>query len=350
MKNYILIGNPWITSYWFYTDLQLITNEVDPEHLYFLNNFIDLHSSGGAFFEMYFSYELINYQMRMFTHCPFLKSLIIDKSVPVDEEFIKDAVNHGWYLICYVNRSYLKERNGSTGEHQIMIYGYDDAEQKLYYCDHNPYGRFRTDFSCSYEAFNDAYQSINRSVFTEKREKSENGSDFLNNVFLFHPQSCREYQLDLAQVLQSFKIYLNLEQGEYEKTAHDGHYYGMQIYEHMEQYFNGLSDGTSVFSNHLGSYAVLYDHKIILMELLQKLCRMRLIDNDLRERYQEVVDNTLILRNMMLKYTMSRNERLIPRLCGIAGEIKKLERELLGEVICVLERKLSEGGGNPLSQ
>ncbi len=77
------------------------------------------------------------------------------------------------------------------------------------------------------------------------------------------------------------------------------------------------------------------------MELLKNIYNMQLIRKGLPKWYQVVMNKTLALRNIMLKYTISKDKRLIPRSYGITSEIKNLEKEIFGEVICSLESKIS---------
>lgn len=336
------ITKPKITSYWFYADLQIIINEVDPEGLFFMNHFIDLHSTGNLWCELYFSYEQLYYQMEMYMHCPFIQSMMINRrSEKADIDYIREAIQHGWYIIAYIDRVHIKEYNAVLGRHQIMIYGYDDIEGKLFYCDHDKNGRYITDMTTDYQSYLRAYEAIDE-VPSISGEIS-----FMNTFYLFKPKECWDYKLALSPITESLKFYLNLKTSEYERRACENNYFGQKTYDHMKQYFETLEREPAVLTTHMGNYAVLCDHKAIMKELLKKLCRMQLIDEESVNRYNNVVDKTMRLRNLVLKYNLTREMRLIQNIKNLIDDIHKTEYDILYLVLNMLEDKelIKNGGG-----
>lgn len=335
------IVNPKITSYWFYTNMQILINQVDPEGLFFMNHFVDLHSTGKLCCEVYFAYEQLYYQMEMYMHCPFLRSRIIKRSDEVaDIEYIRKVIQNGWYIIVYIDRAYIKEYEAVLGRHQIMIYGYDDVNKRIFYCDHDKNGRYRIDMTTDYQSYLRAYCAIDEvSTSAEK-------VNFMNTFYLLKPQQCSVYKLYLSQIIKSLRFYLNLDHSEYESRACVDNYFGQKIYDHMKRYFEVLERDPTVLTTHMGNYAVLCDHKTIMRDLLKKLCDMQLIDEASVKRYGDVVNKTMRLRNLVLKYNLTREMRLLQNIKKLIDDIHKTEHDILYTVLNMLEYKeLIENGG-----
>ena len=324
-QDVLLNYNSLFTSYWFYGDLQLLSTQFDRKNAYIFNNFLNLYSFGYDDFSLYFAYELKHKQMEMYTHCPFLEYRIIERiKQPMTISFIKTLIDYDWSVIVYVNRKEFKNYSGSDCPHQIMVYGYDDRNRTLRFCDNGPTGRYRHDLECDYDAFIHGYHVI------DDNAKIDTTFDFENHCYAFKPKPCHTYDIDLYKISQEFNTYIGKIPNEY---AYIGNIDGINIYDHMESYLTAVMNNETELNPHMGSYSVLIDHKSVCESLCDELAKQGIVDGELKNEYNAIKKSASAILYRLLCYLRVPSHERIQNVIDTIKQMRETEFLLISKIL-----------------
>ena len=313
------------TSYWFYGDLQLLCAQYDQKNAYIFNNFLNLYSFGYDYFSLYFAYEVKHKQMEMYTHCPFLEYRIIERTKqPMTISFLKQLIDDGWSVIVYLNRKEFQGYSGGDCPHQIMVYGYDDVRRTLFFCDNGLTGQYEVELVCDYDAFTHGYHAI------DENAKIDTIFEFENHCYAFKPKPCETYGLDLYKISRELKTYIGLMPNEY---AYIGNFDGINIYDHMESYFTAIKNKELELNTHMGSYAVLFDHKVICASLCEELGKQGIIDSKQKNEYDMVKNMALAILYTLLCYRKAPSTERMQNIIDTVKQMRENEFLLISKIL-----------------
>jgi hypothetical protein len=232
-----------------------------------------------------------------------------------------ERINEGAYLFLYVDRYYLSDYECYHKwhfNHEFLIYGYDD-EEKIFHClDNNNMGKYAS-FPCDFQEIEDAYWSIKDNPFYTNIHYFTNFQTF-DHPLDFNYMQVKKLICEYAYSIQSTNPF--------EKYA--GAIYGM--------------DGVkAVFSeayalDNIRSLHILYEHKTIMAERFIYMAEHG-HSKEFRyfiEAYQYLEKQYLCLRNMALKYNLSKKEIIVDKFFNKANELIKFEENILERLIKVL--------------
>ena len=109
---------------------------------------------------------------------------------------------------------------------------------------------------------------------------------------------------------------------------------GVDIYQYLSDFFElELNAGNERIDRRL--YHAMYDHKEMMIKRIEHFLKKGYLDSGkapLLEEYTKVRDNTLSIRNSILKYNIQRDKRVIDRIVLSLSETKDLEISLLKRI------------------
>lgn len=333
--------NPIITSYWYYADLVSVAAIADTKNFFVANNYNDIFCDETSdnvflFFTDILSNSTIN-TMNMYFECPYLDFQKINKNYFFNInkvsliDFIKSTINSGYYILLMIDRLYIKEYGFNySSNHEIMIYGYDDKENKIFFCDNTKTGAYRNDLSCSYSSFTDAF---NKAVF--KLNYTGDIHPFTDHMYLIKPRKNAVYDLDVKEITQSFKQYLHLEPFLGLNTKRVMKIVsGIQVYDSFINYFKYVSsfEGNN-FAKDIRSFCVLWDHKKSILATLNVLYDNNYLDERWIAAYKEIEKKVLVVRNKTQKLYIDNKKNKIESIINMLNEIREEEFSILN---CVL--------------
>lgn len=319
-KQYLLL----MDSYWFYGDLLLLIDHMDTEKYWVMNECINLKSLKsdkpiGVQFINFASYES---KMQAYYSCPFLEfqkipksndGLIFNKNVI---KFIIDQINLNYCILLKIDRFFLN--NKQKGNHQIMVYGYDDESKTIFYCDNGLTGKYRTNLKCSFAELNLAYSNFNDLYDT----------DFNASVFLLKPKENKKYSININYIKTSIEEYLYIRTDYINKDKKWD--YGIKIYEQFIEYFYSIINNELEKKHDIRGLCVLYDHKKAMKYRLNYFTKNKLVANKkIAAEYDEIENQILQARNLLLKFYFNYDLRLIKKIIEKLKIIREKEFELL---------------------
>ena len=324
------LQSPQITSFWYYADLLSIVNTVDHRSSWVFNNYINLVSWN---FRTIFYNGNTRSHMVEFYNCPFIEfqKIFIDSDKTVFghklRDFIIDSIDNGNYVLMMIDRFYIEqyrtEYNTHHFFHEVMINGYDLCENVFYISDNNSNGKYER-FSCDMKSFELAFINILR--------KSDN--EFDNHLFLIKAKECHAYGFDLEQVKTAMIQYVSSEV----LIGRDKNgIFGLKSFDVAIDYLDLVEKKEDRFD--VRPMHLLWDHKKCMTHRIQYMVEQGYIKEDTEnivKSFQEIEKNLLVSRNLLLKFGVTNQNKIIENLQTLLESTKLKEESVLREVISQL--------------
>lgn len=311
------------------------------------NNFIQL------FCEEYDDFVSVHYvpHVDVFSLCPFLHSTLIPRSLlselKIDiVDFVRTCINLEYYVYCFVDVQYISEFAKERFLHELMVYGYSDGNFLV--ADFTLSNSHKYTFSSvSFENLKKAYNSV-------KKEEDEMQDGIAGNggVFIFSIEKEAQYDFSFKLFLNYLEDYINCcdrsglyrtydlnKPSKYNKDLR-GVSYGIAIYDTIQRYYQHVLEGKQYFMKQ--PLHVLYDHKVLMIKRLHylKSSKKIVVSQEIIEGYERFLKKIEIIRNMGIKYAISRNSDVLLNIVRTLKLIKEEEYCLLAKLIKQLKKNV----------
>lgn len=292
---------------------------------WFYSNYIQLMSGTGFNFNCQ-----LTFYPNWFSSIPLLKyhAIKVSELEPGTDiiRFLTDCVDNKNYIYSDFDEFYIPDRRlygKSHYLHDFFIYGYD-AQQKEFYIMGFDQKREYKSSKIKFEHFERAFFSdVTRSQHIHMIEKRDN----------------IKYDFNLQLVYDMLYDYLYCKNSsERFCTGSDvfiNKLFGFDIYKYLVEYFErGCEDFRLLH--------VLYEHKKVMTPRLEYMFNNNYIDDIefLYDGYKNLENELLNLRNIHLKYTITKSKLLSDKIVTKLQEIEPKERELVEVFIDKVQRKL----------
>ena len=274
-------------------------------------------------------------------HCPYYERVVYPMRFARGyiNYIIKALIDEGYY-VCYANvddyylegKSWYKERHRG---HDGMIFGYDDNEKTYSILAYDSEWRFRP-------------MVIKQSSFDKGREAIFKKGQY-GKVVGIKPKET-EVLLDAEKIENNLKIYLTTGTSVEEKSGRD-FVQGIGSQELLIAYIQMLSDGKikhEMTDNRV--LRLLWEHKVIMLERLQKMEELLGLDNSVSQEYQSVVSEANKIRILYASYCKKKRESLLLVIINGLEKIIKDEKKLLTEFLKKIKNKKTKKNKNFLKK
>jgi len=321
------IHEPVINSYWFWADQFVITSSIINSKYWMINNFINLwcdskNLPGG----IYFGKNTYRNKMVEFYDCPFLEmqKIVFDNNKKIFDfgiiDFVKKSIDNEFFVLLMVDRYFIASYGfNSINYHEILIYGYDNESQKLFFCDNNKNGKFMLDLTCSYNELENAYM---------KFDYLDNEPDFSTSIFLFRPKEDNNYKIKISYIKKSLIDYLTFKNED--PLENDKH--GIEIYLLLINFLNNIKE-TNILFKDIRGISVLLDHKKVMLLRLNELKNYFDFKEDYVEQYKSILEKSKIVLNLYIKYSISDSQDTLNKSIKYLSEIYYQEKYLLEKLL-----------------
>lgn len=253
-------------------------------------------------------------------------------------EFVVDKINEGYYVIIFIDEYYLPGKSNyqiNHYVHQLMIYAYDNQNQKLKTI---AFDRNQEFISTEYEyaQFIQAYE--------EGKKYYESSGIWVRNetVEIIRPREITNiYPFNLELFLKELKTYL-LGQGEYSKirpnnleTNGTKASFNFCVHDELIIHLNNLIDGKDTMDYRY--VHLLFEHKLIMYDRLKYIfSNFKTKDElvSLLEEYSRIVKETQIARDFFIKQVIMRLSGIVVSESHITNILLKVKR-----IICTVKEK-----------
>ena len=238
-------------------------------------------------------------------------------------EFIRNAIDLGYFVYFSVDEyeiEYYELYQKKHANHDLMVVGYN--EDTFYIADF---------FDTRYSVKNCAVEQM-EAGFNNYDEKRDNSG--FPEVYLMKAKDNYTYTFNIEFVKILIAEYL----GGINSNVHfhpikdpailnqDLYVFGMNIYSVLGKYIKNLKDKKV----QIRSFHILYEHKRIILELINYLCENNYLRNgDIHiAEMEKILKDTLTLRNCALKYNIASHQRLLQKMLSIIDDIFRGELNL----------------------
>ena len=270
--------------------------------------------------------------------CPFLNVFDMSTEMLMKMEyppvkFIKESIDSHMYVMCFIDISKIVVYNRSDFSlHEFFVFGYDDIREVLHFADfvNNKYNYY----TCSYSEFSNAYSSA-----------METNNFRTQKLCLLKPLEIT-YALDFSYIQKKIYEYLypdnnaeidfmqRIESVIPRRKGGIAIYSGINIYTYFIKF---LYDQMVLNRNHIDIrlYHGLLDHKEMMLKRFEYLLHESVLPSHksyLCDEYKTIRDNTLIIRNQLMKFNISGKISIIDKVSKTLAETCSKESYLLEEI------------------
>lgn len=244
--------------------------------------------------------------------------------------FLVDCISNDRYVYVHVDEFYIPNREAYQKRHNfhdILIYGYNLEAREFHVLGFNE----SISFTATTVSFDDFSKSIIRNA----------DRSFFKRIYLFRLDDHEEttYEFSLRSFIRELSEYLLSRTSSSTANPHD--IYGINTLDFITEHYESLYathqlDKLSVIPLH-----VLWEHKKSMLEKMQYIEQRYELEN-LSVQYRQVVKNASVIRNLLLKYNITRQDRNIVGIITKLKETKSQEDLLLNRFLrhCI---KFQEG-------
>jgi hypothetical protein len=241
-------------------------------------------------------------------------------------DFVKSVVSHNYYVHLYVNEYHLPLQFHNQKEviRDILIFGFDDAEQELYvmgYTKDQTYGQAKI----KYSDFSRSFQSI-----------SEDMADWAQDLYLYKQRFDIPYCFSLENVAELIEDYLqsNDTSRKFKGITNKQDYiYGKNA---VNTYIQSLRTAKQNYRNPAALY-IFWEHKKIMKQRIQFLierypsesAKLEQVNSD----YETIVIRAERVRLGIMKFNITCDYRIISSIADELEAIIEEETELLGSLL-----------------
>ena len=246
--------------------------------------------------------------------------------------FIRTAISQSMYVYAYCDISKIREYNQNASEsHEVFIYGFDDERRIFQYADFPNNRSHKYMFSeCSYDEIEKAFNGI-KNVFIP----------IVKSIGLVQYESRGPFTFNMEYVKESIVEYLYPDKQKTKQLAeyidsfvHNGAfmwntelYWGINVYDYfIRAYIKGAVDIRLVHA--------MYEHKKMMVKRLEYFRDRGYLNvaAEYIDRYQRIEREMIRSRNLVLKYNMTHDIRLLKTMSVIMSNERENEHLLLSSI------------------
>lgn len=270
--------------------------------------------------------------------CPWIDHQIIGVDTFLENEldlvaFIKNSISMNYYIFLNLDRFYIpvsKEYENTHRTQEALVFGFNDEQGYIDVADHFFTGKYGLT-QITYDELKSAFYNAKPRLY-----------DPLGGILLLKVRDVDRYAYDIKKTIRMLKNYLNgsdehLSYSEGIWIHFDQHktdyVFGLDIYDLLIEY---LWESHEVID--LRGLQALYNHKILLRMCVEHLYDIKLLaDFDMVESAKKIEIQSLTARNLGIKFDISSNRTIIPKIAEMLIEIHCIEKELITNIISKLD-------------
>ena len=331
---------PPITCYPYQANLLSVILNTKKAIPWYFNNFIQLEGPKKNENSMRIDF----YSSLLWKTCPWLYYQRISREL-VDigwnsiVNFIIDSINQGYYIYFTVNTYFISiypDYQKKHRIHDIFVYGYNNTENILFVADNFKNGIY------SYEGitYNELKEGFNNITLTKGYGNFENEIDWIAGIELISFREKYGYDFDINLIISDLTDYISSKNSHKKYWPRSDSYwkqnctYGIKIYDLLIDYIKELIDDNKEYD--LRPFHVLYEHKSVMLSRIKYMGNNNFLNNYLvlYNKYVEIKNNCLVIRNFMIKSTISNNnKKILKKVKLLLSETKINEYNIIKDLL-----------------
>ncbi|MEF2246415.1 hypothetical protein [Paenibacillus sp. IITD108] len=331
------IGHPMIEGYPKHANTLSILSQHDSALAWILCNYIQLKlriNHEGDYFDFY----TINpvFQKSLFDYQRHSRKSVFRWHGENITKYIIDCIDMDYYIYTVVDEFHIpntRAYNKRFFPHSVLIYGYDTERQIYNLAGFNsPEGqpqKFRK-FDLAFSEFEKAFVSI----------KSEpNHNHYHNNVYLLRYNNNTSYDFDVNVVIYYLEDYILSKNSYYRESNYfnppqNEYIFGIEVLNELKKVYS--SDSKCKFD--VRPLYLLKEHKQLMLNRLNyfQTNEILFIPEQIKQ-YSHVVNESTISINLLLKYLITNELKLLSKIHEKLDNIYNLEMAILPTILNLLK-------------
>ncbi|WP_151732807.1 hypothetical protein [Paenibacillus tengchongensis] len=248
-------------------------------------------------------------------------------------EYIIECIENEFYVYTHIDEYFIASSSRYENQHyihDILINGYDLAEEKLFVSGYTSEKKFM-EYSIRFQQFIEAY---------------EHNHQYYKNEVISLKYNSKSYKFDLNRVCDLLREYIYSDDESEEIDISNSLYFvrGMKVYDSVLFYLNELIEGKTGFD--IRPFHLFWEHKKCMFNRFSYMRSNKfiIIPEEVLESYSYIIKVSLLIRNKMLKYDITNDKNIILKVIEHFNEIIPIENKCLIHVLSTLEGTISDIG------
>lgn len=306
------IKKPIITTYQHHAfPLSIAANHSDFMN-WFCSNYIQISLSVRDEINPLNYYSFWDY----FILCPIIERFYIEKELVLNThssvDFFTDAMNRNLYALTYIDEYYIPNTKPYMNRHfphDILLHGYDKEKRTFNTSGFNKNGVYTDNSEVTFGDFSKA-------ISIDEKENTDY-SIWSNKINLIRVKYDWEYRFHISALKESLNDYLTSRNSSNKfnmfRNTND-HVYGLAVYSSLDHFI----EKTIIQMNRLDirMFHLIWEHKKNMNIRVNFLVNNQNyeFDKNLIEKLNNIEKEALLIRNLVLKFNITKDEKLITKI------------------------------------
>lgn len=330
MRKSLPLAKPIIESYLHHAYQTSIIGLEEKTMPWLLSNYIQLYFDGNDALPLQFYMpDETGYTWNF--ACPSLDIQILKKETIAGLhtdiiEFIIYALNHGSYIMTYINEKHVPLKSSykkNDFSHMFFIYGYD-LEKRVFnhlgYNIENNNRKFGTS-EITFDNFMQAYHNNPNYIFHSHE-----------NIYLAKLNNNFQYNFNISQVLEQLT---NLLHSSRQNKFNDdpNHIFGLNVYANLKRILRQNLECRNDIK--LAPLLLLAEHKKLMVQRLEYMSNLKIMNSFHKEqhKYKQLEERLIFLRNSALLYNRTKRVDAMDNILDELINIHTEEAEVLDAIL-----------------
>ncbi|PWV90613.1 hypothetical protein DFQ01_14126 [Paenibacillus cellulosilyticus] len=311
--------------------LSVITQEEQGVN-WMLNNYLQLYTRYGwmqdsHWLEFYLTHNILDLPHNPFLHVQKIKlDLIKDMDLSV---LFRNALENETYIYAWYDPKFFESNNPGLSINNFLVYGFDEDRKKFNILDY--------DYNKSHQlsqmeiGFEEMNQSINNLAFPE---------DWSTHLYFISLKKRIAYTFDYVLASQLLQDYINAEKTvnrlrmNVDRSIADDAVFGIKVYDSLLACLEMQLENDKHLS--LLPFQILYEHKQCILLLVRFLNRHYQINEELS---LEIMNTTLAFRNMIMKYFLTQDNKIIRNIMSKIPRLIEIETNNIESILHAIQNE-----------
>ncbi|MCL6591745.1 MAG: hypothetical protein K6U80_17565 [Firmicutes bacterium] len=256
---------------------------------------------------------------------------------------LREFLSDGWYFYSLVDEFYVPKRvkyNKVHSSQDFLLFGFNDQAKEYSILGYSDRGIFEAT-RIGYDDFQKAFESTRELIHYHQP-----------CVILYKKRADLEIDFNLKYIYDMFFDYVNCRNtsarlGITQRATLENRIFGVNCYDHFINYLQMMYDRQ--VNHYKGLYRsarslhVLWEHKKCMLLRLEYLYQQGWLENYdyFYNFFQKLENEFLMLRNTQVKYSLNEDRELLAEIMNALRESKKLEAQILQEMLEIFSQKLN---------
>ena len=300
------------------TLFSILSEELWP---WIFNNFIQLR------FAFDWGILVFDNQHLLLKNCPGIDFYNLSKDIitlkwPKVGDLVIDLINNNYYVVMFLDWYYLSNASSFFHKihmpHEVFIYGYDQDKDEIYLADNFSEGKFMHT-TCTFEELEAGHNLMGQ------------GSIYWPQIKYLKRMEKVNCNFDMELVTNGINDYLCSKRSVF--CVENQVAYGLNA---LDVVLQKVRDSRNNLINiDIRPLHLLFEHKLLMEKRFSYIEDQKLLSNahSIKDRFVEIKNTFLMMRNMAVKYNVSKNVTTADRIIELFENSVNKEIALLTEVL-----------------